>query len=72
MLEHTHTHLETASLALCAGLRINDQGLLIDEKTGEVINEMTGATRFDVAVRGAPPRLLERPAPARSLVTAWP
>jgi hypothetical protein len=41
-------------IALHAGLSINDQGLLIDEKTGKVINEM-GATRFDVAVTGDSP-----------------
>ena len=33
-----------------AGLKLTEDGLLIDEKTGEVINEY-GATRFDVAVR---------------------
>jgi hypothetical protein len=33
-----------------ADLRLTEQGLLVDEKTGEVINEY-GATRFDVAVR---------------------
>ncbi|GLC37165.1 hypothetical protein PLESTB_000987000 [Pleodorina starrii] len=32
------------------GLQINEDGFLIDTKTGKVINEM-GATRFDVAVR---------------------
>ncbi|KAK9816968.1 hypothetical protein WJX72_007598 [[Myrmecia] bisecta] len=32
------------------GLSLNDEGLLVDEKTGKVINEY-GATRFDVAVR---------------------
>ncbi len=34
-----------------AGLYVNEEGLLVDEKSGEVINEY-GATRFDVAVRG--------------------
>ncbi len=34
------------------GLAINSEGLLIDEKTGDVINEF-GATRFDIAVHGA-------------------
>jgi hypothetical protein len=34
-------------LPLSAGLKINENGLLIDEKTGEVINEY-GATRFDL------------------------
>jgi putative lipoic acid-binding regulatory protein len=33
-----------------AGLCINEDGELVDEKTGKVINEF-GATRFDVAVR---------------------
>lgn len=37
-----------------AGLVLNSEGLLIDEKTGEVINEF-GATRFDIAVHGNPP-----------------
>lgn len=32
------------------GLYVNDEGLLVDEKTGQVVNEY-GATRFDVAVR---------------------
>lgn len=41
-----------------AGLTLNDEGLLVDEKTGEVINEY-GATRFDVAVRGEGQRLQE-------------
>ncbi len=33
-----------------AGLQLNEAGLLIDENTGKVVNEM-GATRFDVAVK---------------------
>ncbi len=33
-----------------AGLAINDAGLLVDEKSGKVINEF-GATRWDVSVR---------------------
>ena len=37
-----------------AGLYLNEEGLLVDEKTGEVINEY-GATRFDVAVRCSTP-----------------
>jgi hypothetical protein len=40
------------TMAPRAGLKINDEGLLIDETSGQVINEY-GATRFDVAVRGA-------------------
>jgi putative lipoic acid-binding regulatory protein len=44
-------------------LRLTSDGLLVDEKTGEVINEY-GATRFDVAVRAIrgefdPPRGVE-------------
>lgn len=41
--------LVLSTLILPPGLSINDQGLLIDEKSGKVINEF-GATRFDVAV----------------------
>lgn len=42
-----HSFCFFSSLPLFADLKITDQGLLIDEKTGEVINEY-GATRFDI------------------------
>lgn len=46
-----------------ADLSINEDGFLIDTKTGKVINEF-GATRFDVAVRAlrdelSPPEWVE-------------
>lgn len=46
---HWSRLIESALLA--SGLVLNSEGLLIDEKTGEVINEF-GATRFDIAVHG--------------------
>lgn len=45
-------------------LVITDEGLLMDQKTGEVINQF-GATRFDVAVRGEAPALTAPLAPRR-------
>ncbi len=45
---------------MSAGLSINEQGLLVDEASGKVINDL-GATRWDVAV-SAMRGLLDPPA----------
>lgn len=48
-LRHSHVASQSMPEEL-RGLRISEEGLLIDEYTGKTVNEF-GATRFDVAVR---------------------
>lgn len=50
MYTHNHLRCNMFYAHTFTGLKVNDDGDLIDAKTGEVINEY-GATRFDVATR---------------------